>query len=182
MAKKFLKTIISTGMIAASVLALSGCATKSAANKGNTAGSTIKIGVNMELSGAVAGYGEQEKQGVELAVKQINAAGGIKVGNSKKKITAIYRDNKSSTSGAASVAAQLANSDKAVAIVGPATTNDGTASIPNVTKAGVPMVGPSATDPNFTLQKMAAFKSMFSALVSPMPSRVKKQQSLLTIP
>ena len=54
MAKKFLKTIISTGMIAASVLALSGCATKSAANKGNTAGSTIKIGVNMELSGAVA--------------------------------------------------------------------------------------------------------------------------------
>ena len=75
MAKKFLKTIISTGMIAASVLALSGCATKSAANKGNTAGSTIKIGVNMELSGAVAGYGEQEKQGVELAVKQINAAG-----------------------------------------------------------------------------------------------------------
>ncbi len=119
MAKKFLKTIISTGMIAASVLALSGCATKSAANKGNTAGSTIKIGVNMELSGAVAGYGEQEKQGVELAVKQINAAGGIKVGNSKKKITAIYRDNKSSTSGAASVAAQLANSDKAVAIVGP---------------------------------------------------------------
>lgn len=153
MAKKFLKTIISTGVIAASVLALSGCATKSAANKGNTADSTIKIGVNMELSGAVAGYGEQEKQGVELAVKQINAAGGIKVGNSKKKITAIYRDNKSSTSGAASVAAQLANSDKAVAIVGPATTNDGTASIPNVTKAGVPMVGPSATDPNFTLQK-----------------------------
>ncbi|MFK5284243.1 branched-chain amino acid ABC transporter substrate-binding protein, partial [Lacticaseibacillus paracasei] len=34
-----------------------------------------------------------------------------------------------------------------------ATTNDGTASIPNVTKAAVPMVSPSATDPNFTLQK-----------------------------
>ena len=153
MKKQIVKAIMSAGVIAASMLALAGCATKSATSKGNTAGNTIKIGVNMELSGAVAGYGEQQKQGIELAVKQINAAGGIKVGNTKKKITAVYRDNKSSTSGAASVAAQLANTDKVVAIVGPATTNDGTASIPNVTKAAVPMVSPSATDPNFTLQK-----------------------------
>lgn len=153
MKKQIVKAIMSAGVIAASMLALAGCATKSATSKGNTAGNTIKIGVNMELSGAVAGYGEQQKQGIELAVKQINAAGGIKVGNTKKRITAVYRDNKSSTSGAASVAAQLANTDKVVAIVGPATTNDGTASIPNVTKAAVPMVSPSATDPNFTLQK-----------------------------
>ncbi|BAN73370.1 branched-chain amino acid ABC transporter substrate binding component [Lacticaseibacillus casei DSM 20011 = JCM 1134 = ATCC 393] len=153
MKKSVVKALIGAGVVAVSMLALTGCATKSAANKGNTAGTTIKIGVNMELSGAVAGYGDQEKQGVELAVKQINAAGGVKVGNSKKKLTAVYRDNKSSTSGAASVAAQLANNEKVVAIVGPATTNNGTASIPNITKAAVPMVGPSATDPNFTLQK-----------------------------
>ncbi|ORI32725.1 hypothetical protein BLL61_00145 [Lacticaseibacillus casei] len=89
MKKQIVKAIMSAGVIAASMLALAGCATKSATSKGNTAGNTIKIGVNMELSGAVAGYGEQQKQGIELAVKQINAAGGIKVGNTKKKITAL---------------------------------------------------------------------------------------------
>ena len=153
MKKSVVKALIGAGVVATSMLVLAGCTTKSATNKGNTAGDTVKIGVNMELSGAVAGYGEQEKQGVELAIKQINANGGVKVGKDKKKLKAVYRDNKSSTGGAAAVAAQLANNEKVVAIVGPATTNNGTASIPNVTKAAVPMVGPSATDPNFTLQK-----------------------------
>ena len=64
----------------ASMLALVGWRQRVPRAKRNTAGNTIKIGVNMELSGAVAGYGEQQKQGIELAVKQINAAGGIKVG------------------------------------------------------------------------------------------------------
>ena len=34
---------------------MAGCTAKSAASKGNQAGDTIKIGVNMELSGAAAG-------------------------------------------------------------------------------------------------------------------------------
>ena len=32
---------------------------------GNEAGETIKIGLNLELSGPVAGYGTQEQEGVE---------------------------------------------------------------------------------------------------------------------
>ena len=40
-------------------------------------GDTIKIGVNLELSGAVASYGTSEADGIELAVEEINAAGGI---------------------------------------------------------------------------------------------------------
>lgn len=107
----------------------------------------------MELSGAAAGYGAQMKQGFQLAVKQINAAGGIKVNGKKMKIETVIRDNKSTTSGSASVAAQLAGSDGVSAIVGPATTNDGTAAIPNITKAQVASVSPSATDPDYTLQK-----------------------------
>ncbi|KLD59959.1 hypothetical protein WP50_14150 [Lactiplantibacillus plantarum] len=51
------------------------------------------------------------------------------------------------------MAAQLVNNDKVVAVVGPATTSAGTAAIPNMTKAAVPSVSPSATDPDYTLQK-----------------------------
>lgn len=137
-----------------SAVALAGCATSTASSKGNESkGNTIKIGMNMELSGAAAGYGAQMKQGFQLAVKQINAAGGIKVNGKKMKIETVIRDDKSTTSGSASVAAQLAGSDGVSAIVGPATTNDGTAAIPNITKAQVASVSPSATDPDYTLQK-----------------------------
>ncbi len=114
---------------------------------------SVKIGVNMELSGAAAGYGNAQKQGIQLAVSEINKKGGIDVNGRKKKIKLIMRDNKTAISTSASVAAQLATKEKVAAIVGPATTNAGTAEIPNITKAKVPSVSPSATDPNYTLQK-----------------------------
>ncbi len=37
----------------------------------------IKIGINYELSGEVATYGQSSVDGIELAIEQVNAAGGI---------------------------------------------------------------------------------------------------------
>ena len=42
---------------------------------GTKIGDTIKIGVNMELTGAVAAYGKAEQNGIKLAVDEINKAG-----------------------------------------------------------------------------------------------------------
>lgn len=152
---KNFKKIATVTVGAAAMMILAGCSTAAGgSNKGNTAkDNTVKVGVNMELSGAVAGYGEQEKQGIELAISQINAKGGVKVDGKKYKFKAVYRDNKSTTNGSASVAAQLVNNDKVQAVVGPATTNDSTAAIPNVTKASVASISPSATDDGYTLDK-----------------------------
>ncbi|MBP7086295.1 MAG: ABC transporter substrate-binding protein, partial [Enterococcus sp.] len=83
----------------------------SGAAGGNEAGETIKIGLNLELSGPVAGYGTQEQEGVELAVEKINAEGGI-LG---KQVELITKDNKSETSEAATAAANLATNDQVVA-------------------------------------------------------------------
>ena len=157
MKKTMFKKMAGAAAAMAAMVMMAGCSTaanSSNAKKGNTAsGSTMKIGVNMELSGAAAGYGDQMKQGIQLAVTQINAKGGVKINGKKYKVSAIYRDNKTTTSGSASVAAQLANNDKVSAIVGPATTNDATASIPNVSKAYVAQVSPTATDPDYTVDK-----------------------------
>ncbi|MBA1433829.1 ABC transporter substrate-binding protein [Bombilactobacillus bombi] len=148
------KIINSIATIMLTVGALAGCSTASSGSKGIQAtGNNVKIGVNMELSGGAGGYGNQQKQGIQLAVDEINQHGGIKVGNKKKKIKLIIKDNKTATSTSASVAAQLTNNDKVTSIVGPATTNAGTAQTPNITKAAVPAVSPSATDPGFTMQK-----------------------------
>ena len=153
--QKWEKQTVKLMTLGATILSLAGCASaKSTASQGNNpTAKTVKIGVNMELSGSAAGYGEQQKQGIQLAAHEINQAGGIKVGKTKKKVQLVIRDNKTSNTTAASVAAQLVNNDKVVAVVGPATTNAGTAAIPNMTKASVPTVSPSATDPDYTLQK-----------------------------
>ena len=118
------------------------------ASGGNTQeGDTIKIGLNLELSGPVAGYGTQEKEGVELAVEKINAEGGI-LG---KDVELVVKDNKSDSNEAATAAANLATNDGVVAIIGPATTGASKAAIPNVTKAQVPMITPSGTDDAITV-------------------------------
>ena len=99
---------------------------------------TIKIGLNLELSGAVAGYGAQEQEGAELAVEKINEEGGV-LG---KQIELVVKDNKSDSNEAATAAAKLATNDKVVAIIGPATSGAAKASIPNVTKTKVPIITP----------------------------------------
>ncbi|KAF1305480.1 ABC transporter substrate-binding protein [Enterococcus saccharolyticus] len=110
-------------------------------------GDTIKIGLNLELSGAVAGYGTQERDGVELAVEKINEDGGI-LG---KKVELVVKDNKSDSNEAATAAANLTTNDGVVAIIGPATSGATKASIPNVTKAQVPLITPSGTDDAITV-------------------------------
>ncbi|WP_420915107.1 ABC transporter substrate-binding protein [Lactobacillus rizhaonensis] len=151
-----IKKVMSVVVTGVAAFMLAGCTVaKSSSSSTGTKqdNKTVKIGVNMELSGAAAGYGNAQKQGIELAVSEINKKGGIDVNGQKKKIKLIVRDNKTAIATSASVAAQLTNKDKVAAIVGPATTNAGTAEIPNITKAKVPSVSPSATDPNYTLQK-----------------------------
>lgn len=152
--KSTIKKISYIASMVAMAVVFAGCSAATSSSKGNPqTGNTIKIGENMELSGAAGGYGNQMNQGIKMAVDQINKDGGINVNGKKKKVQLIIKDNKTSTNTSASVATQLVNNNKVNAIVGTATTNAGTAQIPNITKAAVPAVSPSATDPNFTLQK-----------------------------
>lgn len=76
-------------------------------------GDTIKIGVNLELSGSVAAYGSAEKQGIDLAVETINADGGV-LG---KKLEIVEKDNKSDNNEAGTVAANLTTNSKVVAMI-----------------------------------------------------------------
>ena len=74
----------------------------------------IKIAVLQELSGAGATAGTNEKNGVEMAVKEINAAGGI-LG---KKIETLVNDTQSNP-GVAKGLATKAVDDGVFAVIGP---------------------------------------------------------------
>lgn len=68
---------IATFASAALLAACGNVSTTNTSAAGSTVGETFKIGYNLELSGNVSSYGQTEENGANLAVKEINAAGGI---------------------------------------------------------------------------------------------------------
>ena len=71
-----MKRILSVAAVGALALTMSACS-GAASSDGAQSGDTIKIGVNYELSGAVATYGADNVTGIEMAAEEINAAGGV---------------------------------------------------------------------------------------------------------
>src|ERR1039458_8969333 len=63
-------------LIALAVLA-AGVTLVIVAKKSNSAGSSIKIGAILPLTGDAAEYGRNDRDGITLAVNQANASGGV---------------------------------------------------------------------------------------------------------
>lgn len=124
---------------------------------GTTVGDTLKIGVNLELTGSVAAYGNAEKNGINLAVEQINKAGGV----DGKKIEVITKDNKSENAEASTAATNLAVQSQVNAMIGPATSGAVAAASLNAQKTGVPLLTPSGTQDDLTIDKDGVKKYIF---------------------
>ena len=75
---------------------------------------TIKIGVFGPLSGDAAANGEHMRQGIDMAVRDRNAAGGIR----GKQVELIYADDAGKPEEAVSVAKRLISRDDAVLTLG----------------------------------------------------------------
>lgn len=152
--KKFGSIFLASTMVAG---VLAGCgggadsgSSSSTSGGGNTAeGDTIKIGANLELSGNVASYGSSIGDGVDLAVEEINANGGI----NGKKIELVKVDNKSENAEATTAAIRLAEQDKVVAMIAPATSGNTVATVQIANDKKIPLVTASGTAPNVTENK-----------------------------
>lgn len=121
---------------------------------GTTIGDTIKVGVNLELTGTVAAYGNAENNGVKLAVQEINKAGGV----DGKKIELVTKDNKSENAEASTAATNLAIQSQVNAMIGPATSGAVAAASLNAQKTGVPLLTPSGTQDDLTLDTVDGVK------------------------
>jgi branched-chain amino acid transport system substrate-binding protein len=73
-----------------------------------------RIGAILALSGTGAPYGQSAKKGIDLAVEEINAQGGVR----GKPLTILYRDSKSLPSAGLEAAMDLIDNEGVYAILG----------------------------------------------------------------
>lgn len=107
-----LSTLLPVPLVAAA-LALAGCGNRAQQED------TIRIGAIVELTGELPAVGASSRNAAELAVSEVNAAGGITVGGKPYKVELIVEDNAAKPDQSAAAANKLITQDNVLAIVGP---------------------------------------------------------------
>ncbi len=110
----------------------------------------VKIGSASPLTGPQAHIGVDIRNGVQLAIDDLNAA-GVEIGGKKARFELVAEDDEANPTKATTVAQKLVDTGVA-AVVGHF--NSG-ASIPAskiYADAGIPQISPSSTNPDFTLK------------------------------
>jgi len=106
----------------------------------------VLIGHYGPMTGSEATFGQSTANGIKLAVREVNAAGGIH----GKQVELISYDDRGLTQEAGTAVTRLITSDKVVAIVGENTSSMSLAGGRVAQQYGVPMISPSSTNPAVT--------------------------------
>lgn len=106
----------------------------------------IRMGFFAPMSGAQASFGKDAIHGANLAVEEINAAGGV-LGHPLK---LIVKDTDSRPDETAVVVRQLITDDKVVALIGEIATERSLIAAPIAQEAGIPMITPASTSEKIT--------------------------------
>ena len=129
---------------------LEGCKKKSlgVGSSANTAenSSVIRIGEVGSMTGSEATFGISTHQGIELAVEEINKAGGV-LG---KKLEVITLDDQSKPDEAATAVTKLITQNNVSAILGEVASSRSIAMASIAQDFKVPMISPSSTNPKVT--------------------------------
>jgi branched-chain amino acid transport system substrate-binding protein len=141
------RTLMILGL-AALLLSAFACERRGGEGGGGTtdSGGTIRVGVYGDLSGQTSSFGESTRNGVMMAIDEINAAGGI----NGRKVEAVIEDDQGQPQQASTVVTKLINQDKVVAIIGEVASSNSLAAAPKAQEAKVPMISPSSTNPKVT--------------------------------
>jgi branched-chain amino acid transport system substrate-binding protein len=134
------RTILTWSLTFAFVLAL--CMPIGCARRANE----IVIGEYGSLTGSTATFGISTKNGIELYMDNVNAAGGI--GGTRVRV--IVEDDQSKPEEAATAVSKLIDQDGVIAVLGEVASSRSMAAAPACQQAGVPMITPSSTNPRVT--------------------------------
>jgi len=118
---------------------------------------TLLLGEVVSLTGAQATFGVSTRNGVDLALKEVNAAGGVK----GKKVAVRVLDDQSKPEEAAQSVTRLITQDKVLVILGDVASSNSLAMADKAQAAGVPMITPASTNPAVTEKGDFIFRVCF---------------------
>ena len=104
------------------------------------AADTYKIGGIFAVTGPASFLGDPEKRSMEMAIDQINAAGGI----DGRMLEAVIYDTEGDPQRAVQHITKLINKDNVIAVVGPSLTPTSLAVIPFAERSGIPLISCAA--------------------------------------
>src|SRR5574339_467692 len=126
-------------------IALSACERRSGNNQQSATGD-ILVGMYGSLTGDGASFGQSSVEGAQLAVEEINTAGGV-LG---RKIRLLVEDDQSRPEEASNAVTKLITQDKVVAVLGEVASRRSLAAGPVCQRYQVPMITPSSTNERVT--------------------------------
>jgi branched-chain amino acid transport system substrate-binding protein len=141
-----MKRILLTISVITSLLSSFACVQKGGNATDADAGATIKVGIYADLTGATSSFGQSTKNGIELAIEEINANGGV-LG---KKLQPILEDDQGRPEQAKTVVQKLISQDKVQVVLGEVASTNSLAAAPVAQDAKIPMISPSSTNPKVT--------------------------------
>lgn len=141
-----IRSVRSIAAIAALAVLLLLALASACSRSSNTAAESIPIGVVLPITGREAKPGQYQKEGIELAIKEINEGGGVYVKSIGKKLPLkmVFYDDGSDQAKSASLAERAMSSDKVVAMVSGYSTPLGEAESVMPDRYKVPWITPGA--------------------------------------
>lgn len=108
---------------------------------------SIPVGLYASLTGDGASFGQSSKEGTDLAIDEVNAAGGLLGG---RKLSLLTEDDQSKPEEASNAVTKLIAQDKVVAVLGEVASRRSLAAAPVAQKYHVPMITPASTNERVT--------------------------------
>jgi branched-chain amino acid transport system substrate-binding protein len=133
-------------LAAITLVAALACERKSTGNSTSTTGD-IPVGMYASLTGDGASFGQSSREGTELAVEEVNAAGGLLGG---RKLSLLVEDDQSKPEEASNAVTKLVTQDKVVAVLGEVASRRSLAAAPIAQRYQVPMITPASTNEKVT--------------------------------
>ena len=173
MRKHWLKNCAAAGLAAMMVAGLAGCGGTQTQSSQAPQGQSAKIGFITAYTGPGAAYGQAMKEGVDLAVEEIN-----KDPNTKIKIDLVTYDTKLNKTEAINAMKKAIEQDKVLAVEGPMTSGEMFAAGPIAQQSKVVAFGTGTTAPGITDIGDYIFRNAIPGKLA-IPVTVEKAQKAL---
>ena len=103
--------------------------------------------------------GEPGRLAATLAVQEVNARGGVKIGDIRRPVVLHVENNEDRPEVAVQVARRLINQEQVVALVGPFLSRNALAVAHVAENLATPMISPTATHPELTTDRQYVFQA-----------------------